>query len=152
MSSNQFAALSEDFGKVQPEQGKPRDSKRHEPHKPAQGRQFDRNSVKGESRGPRKEGNGPRGAGNPKDSRVREETEEQKQRREARETESREAMENHSKFIETIKELEVEVIVADAKAEVIKNHEMPADIVSLGKKAVDSKQKKQKSKQIVMFE
>lgn len=106
MSSNRYAALLEEQPKAVG-----RDSKRHLPSEPKYGRQYDRNSQAGERRFPSKEGRGRGGWGNAKDDArrdrpPREETEEQKQRREQREQEHAQMLEEHKKYLESIKPLD----------------------------------------------
>eukprot|EP00703_Trepomonas_sp_PC1_P001928 JAP94678.1 Hypothetical protein TPC1_12587 [Trepomonas sp. PC1] len=145
--SNRFAVFEDkDAKKVEG-----RDSKRHLPHEPVHGRQFDRNSVKGERKFPPKDGRGKGGWGDKKDTRpMREETEEQKQRREEREQAKLKEMEDHKQYLAGIQTLQDEAItvVAPEPVEIIKVDTLSQDLVKFAK--TSKKEQKQKGRKAVV--
>ncbi|CAL6042296.1 Conserved_hypothetical protein [Hexamita inflata] len=152
--SNRFASLGATEEK---KEVVGRDSKRHEPKAPAHGRQYDRNSVKGERRFPSKEGAGKGGWGNPKDTRpLREETAEQKERRELREKEAVEQKQKHEEYLKSITTLDEKavIVVAPVEVEVQKYTTVPADILSLGKETMAKKAEKKSraARTLIMLE
>ena len=114
--SNRFAVFEDKEAKKETKKVEgARDHTRHLPHEPVHGRQFDRNSVKGERKFPPKDGRGKGGWGDKKDTRpIREETEEQKARREEREKAKIEEAENHKVYLAGITTLQEEAVTVVA--------------------------------------
>ena len=151
MSQNRFQALAPEEDRKEPVG---RDSKRHLPAAPKHGRQYDRNSQAGERRFPSKGGYGRGGWGNPKDVRPpREETAEQKARREEREKEHAEMLAKHEEYLNHIQSLDDADVkcVGEDKVEIIKVDKMPEDLAKF-KKTEKKQKREQKQRNCIMLD